>query len=342
MSADWRMIPGSLAAIAGLALAVGCAPVTQGFLEDTAEPRLEKAAVVMADGARLPLRVWRARRTRAVILALHGFNDYSDAFVMSAPWFRKRGVTIYAYDQRGFGKTGRPGIWAGSQVLVSDLRSTARMIGRRHGKVPVYLLGLSMGGAVVMSALAGPGIPEASGAILVAPAVWGWRAMNPFYKSALWIASHSVPSMTATGRGLGARPSDNIDMLRGLGEDPLVVKETRIDSVYGLVTLMDEAHDAASAIRTPVLYLYGRNDELVPEDPTFEVARTLSAPMRFVHYRNGWHMLLRDRQRQRVWRDIAAWIGNRKAPLPSGEELVSLEMASNEERTVVSFGPAGR
>lgn len=342
MSADRRKFAGGLAAVLVLVALVGCAPTIQGFLEETGEPRLEKAAVVMADGARLPLRVWRARRTRAVILALHGFNDYSNAFAMSAPWFRKRGITVYAYDQRGFGKTDKPGIWAGSDVLVSDVRSTARMIRRREGKVPVYLLGVSMGGAVVMSALAGQGVPEASGVILVAPAVWGWRAMNPLYKSALWIASHSVPSMTATGRGLGVRPSDNIDMLRKLGGDPHVIKKTRIDSIYGLVTLMDEAHDAAPAIKTPVLYLYGQNDELVPEDPTFEVARTLRSPTRFVHYKNGWHMLLRDKQRERVWRDVATWVRNRKAPLPSGEELVSLEVAANEGRNLVSPSPTAR
>ena len=342
MSADLRRVSAGLAAVVLLLGLVGCAPTIQGFLEQAEEPRLEKAALVMADGARLPLRSWRAKRTRAVILALHGFNDYSNAFAMSAPWFRKRGITVYAYDQRGFGKTDKPGIWAGSDVLVSDVRSTARMIRRRHGKVPVYLLGLSMGGAVAMSALAGEGVPEASGAILVAPAVWGWRAMNPFYKSALWIASHSVPSMTATGRGLGVRPSDNIDMLRKLGADPLVIKETRIDSIYGLVTLMDEAHDAANVIKTPVLYLYGQNDELVPEDPTFEVARALNSPTRFVHYKNGWHMLLRDKQRERVWQDIAAWIRNRKAPLPSGEELVSLDIAANEPRNTVSNSPTAR
>ncbi len=342
MSVEWRKVRWGLAAIVAAIALSGCAPTIQGFLEETGEPRLDKAAVVMADGARLPLKVWRARRTRAVILALHGFNDYSNAFAMSAPWFRERGITVYAYDQRGFGRTDQPGIWAGSDVLVSDVRSTARMIARRHGNAPVYLLGVSMGGAVVMSALAGPGVPEASGAILVAPAVWGWRAMNPFYKSALWIASHSVPSMTATGRGLGVRPSDNIDMLRKLGADPLVIKKTRIDSIYGLVTLMDEAHDAAPNIKTPVLYLYGQNDELVPEDPTFEVARTLKSPRRFVHYKNGWHMLLRDKQRKKVWRDVAAWIRNRKAPLPSGEELVSLEVAANADRKLVSTTPNSR
>lgn len=319
-----NLITFALAALAAAWLA-GCAPITQGFEDATETPRLEKNAAIVADGASLPLRVWRARRTRAVVVAVHGFNDYSNSFSMISPWLSKRGVTVYAYDQRGFGSANQPGVWAGSDVMVSDLRTVAGLAKRRHPNVPLYVMGVSMGGAVIMTALAGSGIPEAAGAVLVAPAVWGWQAMNPFYKSALWLAAHTVPSMTATGSGLGVKPSDNIPMLRKLGADPLMIKETRIDSVYGLVTLMDLANDAASQIKVPVLYLYGRNDELVPKAPTIDVAQRITAPKRFVYYKNGWHMLLRDKQRKQVWGDIAAWIASRNGPLPSGGEVRSLE-----------------
>ncbi len=328
MSIDCRC-PLNRIALAAMMMATmliaGCAPTIQGFEEARESPRLAKGAAIVADGAQLPLRVWRARKTRAVVVALHGFNDYSNTFSKISPWLNKRGITVYAYDQRGFGKTARPGVWAGSDVMVSDLRMVARLAKRRHPRAPLYVLGVSMGGAVTMTALDGPGIPEADGAVLVAPAVWGWQAMNPFYKSALWLAAHTVPSMTATGSGLRIQPSDNIPMLRKLGADPLVIKKTRIDSVYGLVTLMDQANDAASRIETPVLYLYGQKDELVPKAPTVDVARRIKAPKRFVYYRNGWHMLLRDKQREQVWGDIAAWISSRKGRLPSGDEVRSLD-----------------
>ena len=328
MSIERRCRPNLIALAAtvltGLWLA-GCTPAIQGFEDATETPRLAKDTAIVSDGARLPLRVWRARHTRAVIVAVHGFNDYSNTFSMISPWLNKRGITVYAYDQRGFGKTAQPGVWAGSEVMVSDLRKVASLAKRRHPRAPLYVLGVSMGGAVTMTALDGPGIPEAEGAMLVAPAVWGWQAMNPFYKSALWLAAHTVPSMTATGAGLGVQPSDNIPMLRKLGADPLVIKKTRIDSVYGLVTLMDQANDAASRIEIPVLYLYGRKDEIVPKAPTVDVAQRITAPKRFVYYKNGWHMLLRDKQRKQVWGDIAAWISKRKGRLPSGDEVRALD-----------------
>ncbi|MGB6085441.1 serine aminopeptidase domain-containing protein, partial [Parvibaculum sp.] len=168
--------------------------------------------------------------------------------------------------------------------------------------------------------LVGP--PEVDGLILVAPAVWGWKAMNDLYGAVLWMAARIAPSYTLTGRGLEIMPSDNIEMLRALGRDPLVIKETQIGTIYGLVNLMDSAYDAAPRIRVPVLLLYGAKDEIVPAPAVEAVRRAMLAARTEVTnacYTEGYHMLLRDLQRETVWRDITSWVNDRTQPLPSGE-----------------------
>ena len=302
-----------------IALTAGCAPRLQEFGAVDTEMQLLDDAAIMADGARLPVKVWHARRPRAIVLGVHGMNDYSNAFAMPAPWLAKHGVTTYAYDQRGFGETDQRGVWPGADIMASDLTAVVSLLRTKHPQLPLYIIGVSMGGGVTMKALAS-GL-EVDGAVLVAPAIWGWQAMNPLYKSALWVSAHTMPWKTATGSGLEIRPSDNIEMLRAFSKDPLVIKETRIDAVYGVVNLMDDAYSAASGLNTPVLYLYGEKDEIVPADPTYKVMAKITAQKRLVVYENGWHMLLRDKQRERVWRDILTWIKDRDAPLPSGEEF---------------------
>jgi alpha-beta hydrolase superfamily lysophospholipase len=181
-----------------------------------------------------------------------------------------------------------------------------------------------MGGAVVLMALAKekPGsLASIRGASLTAPAVWGGAAMNPIYRLTLWMAAHTVPSKSVSGRGLGILPSDNIEMLRALGRDPLVIKETRIDSLYGLVGLMGSAQRAAEHVRGPLIVLYGAKDGIIPRRPTAAMAAKLNNSTRFAVYPDGYHMLLRDLQAEVVWRDIAAWIDDATAQLPSGEEV---------------------
>src|SRR3546814_3236443 len=130
-------------------------------------------------------------------------------------------------------------------------------------------------------------------------------------------------------RGLGIQASDNIGMLRALGREPLFIRETRMDSVYGVVNLMDAALAAAPEITVPTLLLYGAQDEVVPAEPTFQFWRSLpaeaAASRRFGYYPEGWHMLLRDLQADTVIADVAAWTHDPQAPLRSEEHTSELQ-----------------
>jgi len=309
--------------------ASACAPRQMTVGDAVFAPRLEHGsavtAAVMADGARLPVLSFEPGNPRAVMIGLHGFNDYANAFAEPGPgnWFAEHGVAFYAYDQRGFGHAPGRGYWAGDTRMAEDLAIVAALLRERHPGLPVYVLGTSMGGAVAMRAMALPEPPAIDGLILSAPAIWGWRSMNGLYATVLRIAAHTVPSRRLTGQGLNIWPSDNIEMLRALGRDPLVIKETRIDAIYGLVGLMDSASDAAGGLDVPILLLYGARDELVPSGPMAAALEAMlggGAPVVVLCYPDGWHMLLRDLQRETVWRDIAAWVEGEELP-PSRRDL---------------------
>ena len=96
----------------------------------------------------------REGNPRAVIVALHGMSDYSNAFDMPGRLWAKLGITTLAYDQRGFGRSDHPGIWAGADVMRADLNDAVAAARARYPGVPVFALGESMGGAVVLTALA--------------------------------------------------------------------------------------------------------------------------------------------------------------------------------------------
>jgi acylglycerol lipase len=296
---------------------------------DPTTPHLAEEAFVTADGARLPLRSWLPRgEPKAVILALHGFNDYSNAFAGPGAALARRGIATYAYDQRGFGAAPLHGRWVGRWQLAEDLSEASRLLRARYPGVPLYLLGDSMGGAVVAVAMAGEdGIrkPSADGIILAAPAVWGRETMGLAQRSALWASVRIAPTMPVTGRGIvHVQPSDNIAMLRALGRDPLVIKATRVDAIYGLVDLMDAALASAPRLDVPLLYLYGERDEIVPKAPTERMIAHLPSAwheeQRVAWYANGYHMLLRDLDAAVVVGDIASWIASRESPLPSGAD----------------------
>ena len=335
------------AALAFLAVAVAlaaCGPEGRESGPRTGSPQLAAEFVSVADGSRLPLRRWRADGPpHAVILGVHGFNDYSNAFAAAAANWAAAGVVVYSFDQRGFGASDAPGIWPGAATMVDDLADVAAAVAERHPGLPVYVVGVSMGGAVAMVGLADRRLSGVAGTVLVAPAVWARETMPLSHRAALWLAARTVPWLRLGGRGLGIRPSDNVEMLRALGADPLIVKETRVDTMQGVVDLMDRAYAAAPAVVGPVLLLYGANDEIIPREPTSSTVCRRGGPWRVGVYRDGWHMLLRDLQAEVVHTDILAWIDDPAAPLPSGaeEEARRFFACPGEQDTGVAgaFGP---
>jgi alpha-beta hydrolase superfamily lysophospholipase len=274
------------------------------------------------DGVLLPLRIWLPKDVpvKAVIIALHGFNDYSNAFASTGTYLNRQGIACYAFDQRGFGSAPGRGLWAGNSAYSNDLTSFAGELRKRHPGVPLYVVGESMGGAVTIVAATGSNPPAVDGLILVAPAVWGRQTMPWYQRWLLAVSSHILPWLELTGKGLHISPSDNREMLRALGRDSLVIKATRIDTLYGLTNLMDEALSRAEKLQLPVLVLYGRHDQVIPHTPMLQMLAKVPLTTRVAFYEHGYHMLLRDLQAEKPLADIVAWIADHAARLPYGTD----------------------
>jgi acylglycerol lipase len=325
-----RRIPSLLLPGFGLVLVfvfIACMPAVYTPGGAITAPRLNDDAFITEDGVRLPVRTWMPEpgNLKALIIAVHGFNDYSNFFSSAGEFLSTLGIGSYAFDQRGFGASPNPGFWSGVPAYAHDLFEFSRQVREKHPSLPLYLLGESMGGAVVIVAMNRNVAPEVDGVILSAPAVWGREEMPWYQRTLLWVTAHTLPWMTLTGESIKIVPSDNIAMLRALGRDPLVIKETRVEAIYGLADLMDEALQKSSNLSSPTLFLYGEKDEVIPKGPILKTLQTLptqdkSGPVQVAFYENGYHMLLRDLQAPILWRDIAAWIESPKAPLPSGAD----------------------
>lgn len=283
-------------------------------------------AFTMTDGARLPVRTWLpAGRPRAVLLALHGFNDSRNAWELPAPAFTDAGIAVFAPDQRGFGAAPGRGVWAGADRMADDVASMLGQLRARYPGVPVHAMGESMGGAVLMTLAARPGPAPADGWILLSPAVWGRQQMGIVLSSGLWLVSSVAPGLSVTGAEvpLKVMASDNRDALIRLARDPLTIRRTRFDALRGLTDLMDTAQDAAPRLHGRVLILYGDKDTLVPPEATGRAWSRMPPGTRFAFYPNGYHLLLRDRDRAAPINDVIGWITAPDGWLPSGADLAA-------------------
>ncbi len=149
----------------------------------------------------------------------------------------------------------------------------------------------------------------------------GWSSQPLPNRLALWIAAHTVRGLVVTPPDFllqKIHPTDNIDELRRMSRDPLLIWGARPDTLYGLMDTMQRGWRETDGVAAPVFYLYGAHDEIIPPRPAEQAAGRLKPTDRTAWYAKGYHLLLVDRQAPTVWADVAAFLRDPAAPLPSG------------------------
>lgn len=311
-----------IAAVLAPVILSACAPTVIPAGGAVQPPALTADRYVAADGTALPLAVWPAANgaPTAVILGLHGYGDYRNAWEEPAAIWAKDGITTYAYDQRGFGGSPTRGRWAGTESLVEDARTMARLVRARHPGVPLYLAGESMGSAIAL--VAADQTVDADGLILLATALRSRDTLGPLASGGLWFFAHTIPWMPSGPTSIDYKPTDNPKTLEKLRSDPMMLRQTRLDMAYGLVDLMDAARSAAGRVNMPYLMLHGLGDRIVPREPVRAAIEVMPRrpDSRLAFYRDGYHLLLRDKDGAVVAADIVVWISDHEAALPSGAD----------------------
>lgn len=301
-----------------------CTPNEHRFNFGDHQPQLSSDHILLQDGYKLPYRKWlvpEKKKTKAVLLAVHGFNDYSKAYNDVAPQFAENGILTYAYDQRGYGKTDKHGIWPGAKNLRRDFKTVFSLLKEKHPDIPFYVMGESMGGAIVTSSLLSVPEDQIEGVILVAPAYWGKELMSWLQSSSLWVLSHSFPWVKLSSKLMRTKPTDNPEALSAYENDPYVINSSRIDALYGVTNVMNDAWTYLPNFKHKALFLYGRHEEVLPASIIPEVYKRLpeeaSHKQTKMYYPKGFHMLLRDLQGDVVIKDIISWVKDSEKTLPS-------------------------
>ncbi|WP_420548898.1 lysophospholipase [Curvivirga sp.] len=309
----WARIHKVFLFIFALKVISACSPTLQTISEINQKPELHDDKIITKDGFELPLKVWKTDdlTPKAVILALHGFNDHANGWDQAATIWAENGLWTYAYDQRGFGATEQRGLWAGEETYIDDVKTAITLLKEKHPETPIYLAGHSMGGAITLLTATSEHPPEVDGYVLVAPAVL-YREDVPWIQRVIVEATLAIaPGWTPTIH-TDKIASDNREMLIKMFEDPLFIKRSRVDTGYFLFELMMAAGDKAKTLDKRTLILYGDKEEIVPpyavERFLKQLPQNSDKSWSLKRYKDGYHMLTRDLNGDKVSTDIAKYI----------------------------------
>ena len=265
-------------------------------------------------------KVWKSdEHEHAVILAIHGYNDYSDSFQIPAKFLTKSKISTISFDLRGFGKNKDRGSWFPLSVHINDVAFFIDEIRKNYPKKKIFLLGESMGGAIVVSTLIKNKNLEIDGVILVAPAIWNFSEMNPIKKIFLNFFSTLFPNLKLDGGDfIKVKACNDIEVLKALANNKYFIQKPDLRSLNGIVDLMDASYKDTekflNKLPSRTLIILPLKDEIVPRKP---LAKLLTDKKNIIEdnitlaiFKNNYHMVLRDLESETISKFIANWINN--------------------------------
>jgi len=240
-------------------------------------------------------RIWRPDGpSRAGLLLVHGLGEHSGRYEHVAEYLTQKGVTVYALDQLGHGKSGGQTGWIEHfSHFLDDLETFDRLVRRDNGDRPLVLLGHSMGGLIVTAyLLEKPLKPDLL--VLSGPAI--------------------VPIINPEDRSIDpTRLSKDPALWETYLNDPLTLRERVTDEL--LWRLADGVHmlpGRAGEIDMPILLIHGEADALCSvEGAKSYVHESGSKDVTVKTYPDGRHEMFNETNKAEVLDDLGRWLDER-------------------------------
>jgi alpha-beta hydrolase superfamily lysophospholipase len=249
----------------------------------------------------------------AVVVFNHGIAEHGGRYPHAVLRMVQAGYGVYALDARGHGRSaGRRVTVKRFSELVCDLDTVVDGVVRPAHAVPLFLLGFSLGGAIVV-AYALDHQDELAGAVVIGSALGrgsGVSRLQFVMASLLSTLAPRLPVIRMCASDMIRDPA----VVRAYSADPLVHHgwlNARIvgEAVAALRWLPREFH----RLSLPLLLLHGTADITAsPEGSSSLYDGARSGDKTIKMYAGHRHDLLNDREHDVVLADIVAWLDSRR------------------------------
>ncbi len=251
-------------------------------------------------------------QARGVVLMVHGLGEHMGRYSQTAQVLQQEGWICVGYDHLGHGRSeGDRGKIPFSDALVEGLVHVAQhVIAEMPSKIaqdlPLILLGHSMGGLVVVQAIAKARdrMPDICAAVLSAPALGIFLSTSE--KWLLHCIPLLVPNLCLANKIDTSTLCRDRAVVERYNKDPLVHRKISLRLAAWMFHASQQIDQCARDWSIPVLLLLAGKDELVDNNSARRFAQQLSAELVAVDNEPEMlHEVLNDPEKGRVLNRIA-------------------------------------
>ena len=259
----------------------------------------------------VPAKLWKATdKPKAIMLCVHGLGLHSGHFKDFGAAMNARNVNVIAMDVRGFGAwssvSGKNDI--DLDGAIHDLVTIARFARRMNPGVPIFLLGESMGGAIVLHTAAK--YPDTvDGVISSVPSADRYNSVETVGKF-VWHMLINRNKDYDVSSDIISRVSEKEHLRSDWEADRFARFKMAPLQLVAFDKFMKENLRIAANMKSPALVTQGDRDQLVRPDSTIKLFRALgTGDKNLVLLGNGEHLIFEAGQFSPVLVDsIMGWI----------------------------------
>ncbi|KAI0327031.1 lysophospholipase [Cubamyces sp. BRFM 1775] len=195
------------------------------------------------DLLRFYTRTYPARTPLAALIFVHGFTEHVSRYEWAHSLLASRGILVFAYDQRGFGRTAldtlhkSEGAGLGRTswlALLADIGFWITYVKMKHPTVPIFAMGHSMGGALLLDLATSNLLPSyvqesarmLSGIIASSPFLAQTEPLAKPLRHVVAMASKALPTVLVNTELPHSYLSRDADVIMALSRDPLVKQKS--------------------------------------------------------------------------------------------------------------------
>ncbi|KAK3068372.1 hypothetical protein LTR53_014123 [Teratosphaeriaceae sp. CCFEE 6253] len=288
----------------------------------------------LPDSRKLYTKTWFAAvdPPRARMALVHGFSDHCNNYGVLFPSLAQQGITVHAFDQRGWGRSvqtpAQRGRTGPTQLVMDDITAFIRSLPK--GDAPLFLMGHSMGGAQVLTyAATGPKdvLAGIRGFVCDAPFVALHPSGRPLALTVIMgrLAGRLLPHRQMVNKLDASKISRDPEVCKAYEADPLCHDTGTLE---GLAGMLDRAHDlqAGKVVlpegvgeggKTRLWIGHGTGDRICDYQACRDYYESAAVDDKEMRVYEGWYHKLHDEpgnDKHTFADDVAKWILDRCDP----------------------------
>lgn len=261
------------------------------------------------DNHRLFYECHRAKKTRAVLVMVHGLNEHIGRYAHVVDYF-KTDYTTYLFDQRGHGRSdGVRSHVESFEHYTRDLHEFLKFVAHEEVGLKIFLIAHSMGGQVALNYLGTHADAPVAGFITSSANLRVKMKINALKKFLGTKLSEYFPKLTVANDINPKWISRDKKIVAQYKQDPLVGQKISIRLATEILKNHENVMALAPKIKIPALMLHGGADNICDKQGSVDFFERLASQDKKIRiYEGMYHEILNEIGREEVLADMAGWL----------------------------------